>query len=300
MAVDNSNSSILSPGDKSRTPVMDLSIAGSNGWLRNTAAHVSNSMYVQQKLKAVLLAPPKAFQYLDNPAQATKVLRNLIECLPNEIEGLNATIEIEFNEQAVGHAGEVWAEVSKVTRPPSKPKFTWSDKYGMAVTNFWNWFIVTFVGSPELGGVREIVNHKKYIDAGSPPLTADMVTITMLFFEPDPTLTNITKAWIQTNMMPKMGPDVTGKTALMMESEFTPIALDFTSFGQIGNAANALALKILRELELADVRPLDLKPFMADRDAYVVGAVGTGNLMDEVAVAVQADGFWDSLFESVI
>lgn len=288
-------STILKPGDKSRTPQMDLSIAGQNGWMRNNAAWPSNSMYVQQKLKPVLLASPKCFQYLDNPEQANKVLRNLIECMYTEVDGLQATMEIEVNEQPVGHAGEVWAEVSKVTRPPSKPKFTWPDKYGRAVSNFWDWFIVTFVGSPELGSVREIVNHKKYIDAGSPPLTAEMLTMTILFFEPDPTLTSITKAWIQTNMFPKTAPENTAKSALGMESEFTPVVIEFTSYGQVGNAAQALALKILRELALADVRPIDLKAFMDERQASVL--VGTGNLMDEVTEAVTTEGFWDSLFK---
>lgn len=292
--MDNAHSSILSTSVLSKAPMIDPTVAGQNGWLRNSAEWVSNSMYVQQKMKAVLLMAPRGFEYLDNPDQAYKALRNIIELMPSAIEGLNASIEVEVNEQPVGHAGEVWAEVSKVTRPPSKPKFTWPEKYGMTVTNFWNWYIVTFVGSPELGGIKEIVNHPKYIAAGSPALTADMVTFGCLFYEPDPTLTHITKAWIQVNMFPKMGGEVTGKTELQMESEFTPVGIDFTSYGQVGNAATALALKIMRELALKDVRPIDMKGMLEDRQASIV--IGTGNLMDEVALAVQAEGFWDSLF----
>ena len=77
------------------------------------------------------------------------ILKHLVEVQAKSIEGLNATITVDYTETPVGGAGEMQEDVSNVTRQRSNPTFTWTEKYGKPINAFLEYWIFQLLGDPE-------------------------------------------------------------------------------------------------------------------------------------------------------
>jgi len=266
-----------------RTPVLDLSVGGQQGILQNPLQWTSSAPYVRQKIFAILVSAPGLIKFMPNYQQQIAALKSLVELMPQRIDGLASGLTWDYDGPLVGHAGEKFVAPIKGSRAVSAPVFEWSDKYGMAVTRFWTEYGRMLILDPDLG-VPGIVAAPAYISAKSPPILPEQQTMTILFVEPDVTMTHVTNAWLVTNMMPLTGGDIIGKREMGMSGEVPTVTIEFTALTQIGKAVNILSQNYLNSLKLQDMRPLELKGYTqaisADIKAVAIG------LAAEVSAAV--------------
>lgn len=277
---------VPSPTD-GRTPALDLSMGGQQGILQNPLQWTSSAPYVRQKTIALLITPPALIKYMPNQANQIAALKSLIELMPQTINGLQSGLTWDYEGPAVGHAGEKMEAPVKASRAVSAPAFEWSDKYGMAITRFWTEYGRQLIMDPDLG-FPAISSSSAYVSAGSPPILPDQQAMTVLFVEPDLTMTNVTNAWLSTNMMPRTGGDIIGKREMGGTNEIPTVSIEFTALTMIGKAVNTLALNYLKTLKLADLRPLELQGYAAAIDPSIT-AVAAG-LAASVSAAVLPAG----------
>lgn len=264
-----------------RTRPLNLAEGGQNGAMMAPHQWVSSAGYMKQKVIAVLLAAPLAMRYMDNFQSNLASLKALIEVMPLSIDGLNSTLEWEFNETPVGNAGEMFETVTKGNRQRSNPSFRWSEKYGSSIQRFWTEYGRLFLQDPDLG-VPGIVSAPGYLSAGSPAILPDHQAMTILFIEPDETLTNVTHAWLCTNMMPKSGGEITGKREIGAANDVPEVNIDFTALTMTGRAVVEQAKAYLQSLNLANLRPTELRPFIEAASPDVASAQsGFRNKIDE-------------------
>lgn len=244
--------------DSVRTQTLDVTIGGPNGFMPNPMQWSSNAPYVPQQTRAVLLSYPLLMNYLTNPAESIAALKALIEVQATKIDGLHSGLSWDYDGPMVGNAGEKFEAPTKASRAVSAPTFEWPEKYGQTVTRFWTELGRMCVMDPDLQAPG-IISSPDYLNAGSPPILPEHMAMTILFFEPDTTLTNVTKAWIVTNMMPRTGGDIDGKAEKGGSSETPVVSIEFTAYTQTGQAPLLLAKSYLSQLALSDLRPLELQ-----------------------------------------
>ena len=116
-------------GQYAEAPMVNLVNGGQNGPMPDIGQYVSSSSYVRRSLIAILIEAPRGFQDLENPEAYVEALKALVELHPKSIEGLNATLTVEFRKP-------LWAALVKCsrtsrtslvrvrTRPSSGPRST--------------------------------------------------------------------------------------------------------------------------------------------------------------------------------
>ncbi len=255
--------------------------SGQNGHHTDFAGYVSNAAYVRRNLIAVLIEAPTGFKHLPEPKKWVATLKNLIELHPNSIEGLNATLTVEYVEEAVGGAGEMQETASNVTRERSLPVFNWTEKYGKPINAFFTAWISNLIMDPETK-IPNVMSRE-----GQDPVTdilPDFHGMTVLFIEPDPTHTGVVEAWLSTNMSPKSGGEVIGARDKTAAGELTQYSIEFTALTQTGVGVRKLAQRYLANLNTTGTNPNVSDAFLKDIAEDVKGAeVGYSESLDAMA-----------------
>lgn len=246
-----------------RSNMLNLSEGGQQGAMTLNHQWTSAAAYVKQKVIAVLISSPKAMEYMTDAKVQRAALKSLVEVMPLTIEGLNSSLSWEFSETPAGNSGEMFETAIKAARARSVPVFTWSEKYGMAITRFWTEYGRQLILDPDLG-IPAIVTSEKYRTAedASASILPDDQSFTVLFLEPDETMTRVTNSWLVTNMMPKTGGEITGKREIAGAGEVPTVSIEFTGLTMIGDTVTKMALDYLASLKLDKLRPLELKSFI--------------------------------------
>jgi hypothetical protein len=253
------------------SPMVDIAKSGQNGPMPNVGAFVGNAAYIRKNVIALLLEAPSGFQYLENPETYVATLRSLVEEQAQSIQGLNSMYEVSFEETPVGGAGEMQEDPSNVTRTRSNPSFTWVEKYGMPISKFLTAWIDQLVMDPATKFASVVSQDGRPRD-----LLPDFYTMTVLFFEPDPTFQYVNKAWLCANMAPKTNGDAwQGSRDLTQPGQRSELQIDFTTMTQVGYGVNRLAQKLLNRMNRAGMNPHLHKAFMNDTTADVA-ASGNG------------------------
>lgn len=267
-----------------RTRPINLAEGGQNGAMMAPHQWVSAGGYSKQKLIPVLLAAPGLMRYMDNYEANVATLKALMEVLPVSIDGLKSTINFEYNDTPVGNAGEKMHTPTQATRDVSEPNYRWPDKYGAAIQRFWTEFGRLLIMDPDLG-VPGIVANQRYIDAGSPEILPHQQAMVMMYLEPDPTLRNVTHAWMCANMMPRTGGDIEGKREMQGANDVPEVSIAFTALTMTGRSVVEQAKAYLQSLNLANLRPTELKPFVTgispELEAALSGPAGFKGKIDD-------------------
>lgn len=242
-----------------QTPMVDPQHGAQQGYQTDFSAYVSNSAYVKRNLIALLVEAPRGFQDLDDPDRYVNTLKALVELHARTIDGLNATLTVDFVENAVGGAGEVQQDVGNVTRARSEPVFTWTEKYGKPVQSFLESWIINLIMEPG-NKVPAVVTRgtRRPTD-----LLPDYNSMTVMFIEPDPTHTKVQTAWLCTNMKPNGAGDKTGRRDLTAGGESLDISVTFSALTQVGVGVDKFAQQLLDELNLTGSNP-NLRPAFVD------------------------------------
>ena len=260
-------------GNGSTAPMLDVTYGGQFGWAPDLSQWVSNQAYIRRPLVCILLEAPKFFSLMPNPTVWTQSLKSLFELAPTVIEGMNATMEVEFADHPVGGAGEIQQEVVDSKRTRSDPTFTWIERYGRPIQNFLQQWISYGMMDPETkyAMIGTLGNGKAPSD-----LLADWFTASCLFYEPDPTHTKVVKSWVTTNMMPKSTGEIIAKRDLNSASELTTLTVNFSALSQYNLGSNAFAQSILDGINLQNANPYLQPSFIQGLSSDVASATTEG------------------------
>lgn len=262
-------------------PMVDVRNGGQNGATTDFRSYVSNSSYVKRNLVAVLIEAPTGFQLLQDSAYWVETLKALVELHPKSIEGLQSTLTVEHIENAVGGSGEMQQDVSNVTRARSTPTFTWNEKYGKPISTFLNGWVTNLIMDP-------ITKYPAVVSNGTVELSdllPDFNGMTVLFFEPDPTFTKITEAWLCTNMRPNgTVAEITGRRDLTAAGEGADYSVEFTALTQVGEGVRKFAETILNNMVKEGLNPNQSNAFIENIHADVdTDSNGYSNQLQDMA-----------------
>lgn len=248
-------------------PMVDLSQkeSGQQGFRPDLRGYASNSAHVKRNLIAVLVEAPTGFQDLPGSDRWVATLKSLIELHSKTIEGLTSTLTAEFVENPVGGAGEMQEDISNVTRARSTPTHVWTEKYGKPINAFLEGWITSLIMDP----ATKVPNVVTQAGVDVEDLLPDYTGCTVLYFEPDPTMTKITRAWLCTNMMPKTAGEVTGSRDLTTGGESLDYNVEFTALTQEGFGVNKMAQEYLDNLNRTGVNP-NYQPSFVEQISPVV------------------------------
>lgn len=264
---------------------LDLRFGGMNGYAPDLTEWVSAQAYTPKNVIAIMIEAPKGFGFLPAlDAEAwTSAYKALIEQHPQSITGLNSSLEVEVAENAVGGAGQMFEDFTNVTEARTQPSFTWIDKSGMSIGNFWQTFIRTFMMNPDT----------KYADimtlATNKPTDqlADLYGATILFIEPDKTMLEPIKAYLCTNFWPRSSGEQTAKRDLTQAAESVTVDIQFTALTQQGLGVKAFARQILANINLNNANATNRPAFVNAIDADIQ-AVGNGYKANVEKLGAQA------------
>ena len=238
-----------------KAPMLDLTYGGQNGYAPNLGEWVSNQAYVRRQLVCVLLEAPKFFSLMPDSAKWVQALKAMVELHATSIEGLNAGLKVDFDEHAVGGAGEMQQEVTNVTRARTEPVFGFVEKYGRPIqTLLYHWISYGMMDADAKFAMVGTLDGSRPDD-----LLADWFSMSCLFFEPDAQHKKVVQSWVVTNMMPQETGPIEGKRDLTAASEVLKLSIPFTGIAQYNLGSNVFAQGILDGINLANANPI-LRP----------------------------------------
>lgn len=251
----------------SQVVAVDIRQGMQNGSQTDFRGFVSNASYIRKNIICVLMEAPRGFRDLPgDESDWVGTLKALVELAPRTIEGLNSTTTYSFEDVPVGGAGEVQSNWSNTTRTPSTPTFGWVEKYGLVINRFMRGWGDGLLGDAITKYPTVIANSA----ANQPTdLLPDYTSATMLFIEPDPTHTQVQRAWLSCNMMPKTAGDEVGSRDLTQGGQLAEYSIEFTAMTQIGAGVNDLARVVLQSFNLSGMNPNLQQAFISDISADV-------------------------------
>lgn len=219
------------------------------------AEWISNHAYVKRPMIPILLDYPKGFNLFKGEADLWKSnYKALLELHPLSIEGLNTKLNVDFDEHAVGKAGEMQEEVVNVTRNRSTLTFTFKEKAGKSISKFIDKYIRYLIMDPDTK--RALIGNQinDITDIGG-IYTPDFYAGTMLFIEPDPLGKSVIDAWLCCNMIPKETPDRIGQRNENGAGSLLDVSLEFTCITMNTEAVLIFAEHILNKLGILKMIP---------------------------------------------
>lgn len=225
--------------------------AGQNGYQPQLDGYINNTAYVRKNINAVLVEAPTGFEFLPEPELWRAALKNMVELFPNTIEGLTSTLTVESVEEAVGGAGEIQETPSNVTRERSNPSFGLTEKYGRPFNKLLNGWITNLIMDPNTKVPNIMANN----DNVPRDILPDFYSMTVLFFEADPTGTRVVKAWLTTNMYPRTDGETIGSRDLTAGGETSNYSIEFGGITQVGAGVDKFAQRYLDEMLREGVNP---------------------------------------------
>lgn len=271
--VDTLNTNSPFPGHSA--PIVDIKQGGTFGHMIDYKALVSATPYVREHVIAVLIQAPRGIDFLPDPPAWYRSLKAIIEEQSREITGLQSTLSIENVEHEIGGAGEKISAVSNVTRSTSEPTHSIPEKYNMPVSLFINSWITELMMDPETKTANVITRAGD----GLTDHLIDFYSATVLYFEPDPIMKNVLKAWLCCFMRPAQeGAVIEGSRSLTSGKTDLTIDLRMTATTQVGPGVIKLAQAILNNMRanLGGTHPAQRPAMYDDIEAKVKSINDTG------------------------
>lgn len=255
---------------KGQSPMLDIRYGGQMGYAPNLSEFVSHQSYIRRNLVCLLIEAPTGFQYLPEPTWWVSALKSMVEVHAKSIDGFAAGLTVTTFDNAVSGGGELQQDPTNVTRERSNPSFTFVEKYGRPIQSFIHEWITNLIMDPD----SKVPNVSTLPGVKPEDLLADVYGATMLFFEPDPTFTTISKAWLTTNMYPLLTGEITGKRDLTAPGEELTLSINFSGLSQSTLGVRAFAQTLLDSINITNANP-HLRPAFVQK------------INDDVAAATQ-------------
>ena len=234
------------------SPVVDLRMGQQMGFMPDFRNLPSNTPYTRKPMIPILVQAPLAFDYLEGGQLLKDTLKVLVEEHPLSIEGINLTMTPDFAETNVGGAGQKQKIVSNMMLAESSPSFNYQEKYGKAITRFYNYWYRVAMMNPD-SKFPEILHMAT---TGMPEeILENFMSMTMLFIEPDPTHRYPVEAALVSNMMPTTGIPRELARNLPEGDQALQFSMEFTGVTEATDAVFDFAQEILNGISLTGVNP---------------------------------------------
>ena len=260
-------------------PVINLTgSAGDSGLVPDLQKHQNSSAHVQGNVIAICMSTPAAFDYLEKPELWHAGVKALIENHSRTIEGLDATLSVEYVETQFGSdSGNMLTEVAKVNRAASQPVHGVQEKPGKPVAFLWDGWIVNLLGDPETQIPRVLSGPR----AGEiEHLLSSMVSATVLYFTTDRTFRHVEDAWLVTDMKPREGTVVQGNKDITAGRQELMHSLPFTGVQQVGHWVKQLAQTELNRMNESGIPNPHYRPAIIEQRGPGVAETEHGYVED--------------------
>lgn len=249
-------------------PLLNLAYGGTNRFIASLGTKIngmtfaewnSNAPYIKMNVIPVLLDYPKFFDFMPNSDQWIMILKSLMEKLPLTIDGLNSTINVEFDESpATRH--EVLEEATNSTRERSSITYNFKERANRSIQNFLDIWIRYGIMDPDTSTalVSQFIDSPDQYNGIYLP---NFKSCTMMFIEPDLMRKQVVNAWFCTNMQPKTTGEITGKADIRSAAEAPELSIGFTSITLNNQATKELAQSLLDKMQVFKLLPdIDILP----------------------------------------
>jgi len=264
------------------SPALDLVAGGQNGYMarigllgpdgKSYDEWISNHAYVKKNIIPVVIQYPKFFDLMPDKDKWIATYKALLELHPLTIEGLSSGLTVEYDEHAIGGAGEMQEELTNVTRARSTVSMTFKEKANKSIQRFLDYLIRYGMMDPDVKKPL-VTKFMDNIDAVGGMYTPDYYTGTVLYIEPDTTHKVVVDAWLCSNMAPKSNGDRTGKRDIKSAGEAPELSIEWTSITMNNEAVLLLADRVLASLTIINKIPdTDLVLPVQDVDQSVLAA----------------------------
>lgn len=266
---------------------INLAQAGTHTMAPDLANVATNTPYVQRNLIPFLIEAPRFFEFLPNRDLATRCLKAFIEKHTRTINGLNQQIQVDTADNLFGGSGESLKAATNVTRTPSSPTFGGWELQGRAVTRFIKWWIQYGIGD-ENTKIPLVISDGL---VAAEQYDATFYGATILFVEPDPTMTEPVSVWLGTNMFPLATPPWEGRKDASQLGQNLEFDIEFSMVSDVSVGATIFAREMLRSLNLRGLNPNDRRLWFTGVSADVAAAQnGLQQQLTEGAAARQNVG----------
>lgn len=226
---------------------------------KNYGEFITNEPYVAQNIIPLLLTTPRFMDVMPNGVWMKQALKNLMETMAYEINGLSSGLEVDSDETPIGGAGEVYSVPVNVTRSRSVLSFVWKEQALRPIQNFWNMYIRYGIMDPDTKSCLSSTFFSSATTADGNTFngvySSDYWSFTMLFIKPDITHTVVDDAWLCTNMYPNKDGERTGKRSLMSPKEGLDLDVEFTPITLNNYAVKLYAEEVLKGLTVFNNLP---------------------------------------------
>jgi len=269
----------VGPGEESLVPMVNLGLGGQNAFRSDLRYFHANTDYVRRNVIAKIIEFPTGFALLPGAKYYQNALKGIVEMYAQSWTGLNKTLTVNSGETAVSGAGEMQQTPTKVTRARSTPTMEIPEKYGLGVqTTFTKW-ITELIMDPD----SQVPGISLRGGQGPTDLLPDVYSMTVLFFEPDPTFTKVQRAWLIGNMYPMSAGEDTGRRDKTQDGETVTLSIEFTGLQQVGLGVNQFAQKILDSMNKTGTNPNLAPAFVNTVDPTVAAAMGYTEQVNKAA-----------------
>ena len=267
-------------------PMVNLAIGGQHGHQSDLRFFHANTDYVRRNVVAKLIEAPAGFNLHPQGQEFINALKGIVELHAQTWEGLNKTLTVNSTETPVSGAGEMQQTPSNVVRARSTPSLTMPEKYGMPTMALFDWWITQLIMDPD-SKVPGILTNSNLAGVGfSKPtdLLPDFYSMTVLFFEPDPTFSKVQRAWLVGNMYPNTAGEDTGRRDKTQDGETVSLSIEFSGIQQVGLGVNRFAQGILDSMNLTGTNPNLAPSFVSQISSDVLAsAYGYSEKLSEAA-----------------
>lgn len=258
--------------------VVDLSKGAQQGAMTDPSNWTHSAYYPRPHVQAFLVSAPKGFKYLPDGAGMIKRLKVMVETKAKSISGLVSSLTVESDEVLVDKGSDAIQIPLKVTRERSNPNMVWNEYRGMPIWKDLSSWVINLIEDP-MTGRPGVIAMQSYIDDGSPELTADYYSMTVMFAQFSQNMTSVDMSWMCSNMYPQ-GVEFEGGMEYGSPLELVEHAIDFSALTLHGDqvkAVNQMALDYLGDINKAGFSPSGLTPFVAGIDSNLLSnAINSG------------------------
>lgn len=255
-------------GRKASANTIDLAQAGTQQFAANLGKLGANTPYVRRNVIPFLIEAPRFFEYTSNPEQMVRALKALIETHTRTIDGLNRQLTVDSAENPYGGSGEVIQTPTNVTRARSNPTHGMWELDGRAITHFIHWWITYGIGDENTKTPLVVTNGQ--VSAADYDQT--FFGATVLYVEPDATMTDVVSAWLCTNMYPTATPPWEGSKDASQLGQQLDISLEFTAATDVSLGTKLFARELLQNLTLGGLNPNENPSWLESVSADVQAA----------------------------
>jgi len=233
---------------------------------------INSAPYIRENMIPILMAYPKFIDLLPNSERWIGIFKNLMENIPQSIDGIRMTLSVEYDSTPTG-AQEQFEAPTRVVRERSEPNYTYKERKAMPITKTIDFWIKVGIMDPDTqqpGIIKFLKDNTSNEEFGM--YTPEFYTATVLYVEPDNLNTTILKAALVVNMFPKASGPMEMVRNLANAKEGSEFSVGYTGMTISTPAVQKLAKSLLGRMtslyetpDIAETIPVgDIHPNVRD------------------------------------